>query len=137
VTFVLDASVALAWIFERAKVGEAERAQQLLDGLDRQPVIVPPLWHIEILNALVLGQRRNLVTRDLAADFLLTLRRMPIETDVAIPPRQEYVLALAMEHRLTAYDAIYLELALRHRAALATFDRDLATACGKVGVPSA
>ena len=133
-TLVLDASISLAWIFQRAKAGEAELAQQVLDRLDKEFVLVPPLWHVEILNALAVGLRRGAVTAASAADFLLGLGRLPIETDAAIPLRKDYVLALAAEHRLTAYDAIYLELALRHRAALATFDRELAAACDEVGV---
>lgn len=133
-TVVLDASMALAWIYERAKTNEAKRAQEILDSLDKQTVLVPALWHVEVLNALAVGQRQRRITTAAAMDFLSTLRNLPIDTDAAIPSQREYVLTLALEHHLTAYDAIYLELALRSRAALATFDIRLAEACSNVGV---
>ena len=47
--------------------------------------------------------------------------------------RQSAVLALARSHSLTAYDAMYLELALRRGAPLATFDSQLATATHNAG----
>jgi predicted nucleic acid-binding protein len=134
VTLVLDASMALAWVFERVKSSEAERANAVLAGLPAQTALVPALWHVEILNALVVGRRRGAIVTAKAIDFLSRLDRLPIRTDHAVPARKEHVLSLALEHRLSAYDAMYLELALRSRAALATFDRRLAQACGEAGV---
>lgn len=136
-TLVLDASMALAWVFERAKANEARRAQEILDGLDKQTVLVPPLWHAEVLNALAVGRRRDAITLAMAVDFLSTLQNLPIDTDAALPARREYIFSLALGQRLSAHDAIYLELALRHRATLATFDTRLAAACAEVGVATA
>jgi predicted nucleic acid-binding protein len=47
------------------------------------------------------------------------------------------VVALARRHRLTAYDALYLELAMRRGLALATLDRALAAVVVAEGVRTA
>jgi predicted nucleic acid-binding protein len=134
VTLVLDASMALAWVFERADPAEAAQAIAALQRIERQAALVPPLWHIEVLNALVVAQRRDVITASKSLDFLSRLDRLPIRTDAAVPPRKEHILALAREHQLSGYDATYLDLALRNRAALATFDARLARARDKAGV---
>ena len=133
-TLVLDASVALGWIFERADPAEARKAREVLIALDERDALVPPLWHVEILNALVVAQRRRVVSVSKALDFVSKLDRLPLRTDAAVPPRKEHVLSLAREYELTAYDATYLDLALRTGAALATFDKRLARARNVAGV---
>lgn len=135
--WVVDASVALAWIFERANPKEAEQANALLARLRERTTLVPAIWHVEVLNALVVAQRRGVISVSKALDFLSRLDRLPIRTDTAVPPRKEHVFSLAREYHLSAYDAVYLDLALRTRAALATFDERLAHARDNAGVPSA
>jgi predicted nucleic acid-binding protein len=137
VTLVLDASMALAWLFVRANPEEAEQADAVLAGLREQAAVVPALWHAEILNALVVGHKRATATALKIGDFLARLGRLPIQTDDTVPGKKEHIVSLALEYGLTAYDALYLELAMRRRAKLATFDRQLAQACVKSGVPLA
>jgi predicted nucleic acid-binding protein len=133
---VLDASAALAWIFKRRDENEAERARGILIGLRGRGATVPDLWHIEIVNALATAHRRKLLRVSEASAFLAKLEALPIETDRA-PARQRRneILALAREYRLSAYDATYLDLALRTEAALVTFDRRLAEAQRQAGIP--
>jgi predicted nucleic acid-binding protein len=134
---VLDASAALAWIFERTDPAEAERAQLVLTTLEDRQAIVPDLWHIEVINALVTGQRRRVVSVSKAMNFLSRLDGLPIETDAApVSERKAQIFALAREYSLSAYDATYLDLALRTGAALVSFDRRLTQAQNKAGVPS-
>jgi predicted nucleic acid-binding protein len=133
-TLVLDATMALAWIFERAKAKEAERASAILRDIERQTALVPALFHIEVLNALVAAERRGVVTVSRALDFIARLDRLPIQTDPVSPPPKEPIFSLAREFQLTAYDATYLLLAIHSRAALATFDERLARARDKAGV---
>lgn len=128
--------MALAWIFERANPKEAEQANAVLTGLNEQTTHVPALWHVEVLNALIVAQRRGVISVSQALDFLSRLDRLPLRTDAAVPPRKEHVFSLAREYQLSGYDAIYLDLALRTRAALATFDKHLAHACNEAGVRS-
>ena len=53
-SFVIDASVALAWCFDD-EATEATRA--LLDRFEGERAEVPSLWHLELANALVSGER--------------------------------------------------------------------------------
>jgi predicted nucleic acid-binding protein len=131
---VLDASMALAWIFERAAVEEAALANHLLDIFLDHEVWVPRLWYTEVGNALLVAERREVITSARTHDFLERLTRLPVKTDDKSGlSHQETVLQLAREHKLSAYDATYLELTLRLEATLATFDRKLALATNQAG----
>ena len=131
---VVDASMALAWLFERQKTDEIHCADQLLSGLVDSEAIVPSLWHIEIANALLVAERRRVVSEAQVLEYLDTLSALPIATDEVMPnSRCGVVMALAREYGLTAYDATYLDLALRKNAILATFDMKLAAAMRQAG----
>ncbi len=131
---VLDASMALAWLFPRQDAVEAALAERALDELDSEEFLVPVLWYSELANALLRGERRLLVTAAQTAAFLAELELADIEIDAGSPRvRQSVVLALARTHGLTAYDATYLELALRRGVPLATFDTQLAEAMRRAG----
>jgi len=131
---VLDASMALAWLFPRADAAEAALADRALDELDSEEFVVPPIWYAEVANAILRGERKGLVTPAQTAAFLAELDSADIEAETDSPRlRQSVVLALARSYGLTAYDAAYLELALRRGAALATFDPQLAGAVRKAG----
>ena len=131
---VLDASMALAWLFPRTDAAEAALAEQGLDELDYEKFLVPTIWYGEVANAILRGERKGLVTHAQSAAFLAELDSADIETETDSPKlRQSVVLALGRSHGLTAYDAMYMELALRRAAPLATFDRQLAEAVRKAG----
>ena len=133
-TLVIDASMALAWIYAREKPAEAECADRALQATIEMATMVPSLWHIEIANALLVGERRKIITEAQTMDYLARLARLPIAADDATPAtRQDQVMGLAREHGLTAYDATYLDLALRMDAVLATFDGKLAGAMQRAG----
>ena len=55
-SFVLDCSVALAWCFPDEK---AAAPQAVLDSLTDARAIVPSLWHLEVGNSLLVGERRG------------------------------------------------------------------------------
>lgn len=131
---VLDASTALAWIYAREKPDEAACAERVLQATAEMEVVVPSLWHTEIANALLVGERRKIITEAQAFDYLARLARLPIATDNVVPAaRQDQVMAIARAYRLSAYDATYLDLALRTGAVLATFDGKLAAAMQGAG----
>ncbi len=126
--------MALAWLFPRQDAAEAALAEQALDELDNEEFLVPPIWYGEVANAILRGERKGLVTPSQTAAFLAELDLADIETETDSPKlRQSVVLALARSHSLTAYDATYIELALRRGAPLATFDQRLADAMRKAG----
>ena len=121
--FVLDASVALVWAF-----GDEERlpASSALERLRRDEALVPSLWWFEVRNALIANERRGRLTEADTATFLRDLSHLRIAVDLT--PDEPAVLKLTRRHRLTVYDAAYLELAQREAVPLATLDSDLARA---------
>ncbi len=131
---VLDASMALAWLYPRHDPAEAALAEMALDELDHEEFAVPAIWYGEVANALLRGERKGLVTLAQTAAFLAELDMADIEAETDSPRlRQSVVMALARSYGLTAYDAMYLELVLRRGAPLATFDSQLANATRKAG----
>ena len=129
---VLDASVALAWCF----ADEADPyADAIAGSFARVQGVVPPLWHLEVANALLMGERRK---RSLPADttqWLGYLRSLPIVVDEdAAKYAWSDILILARSCELSSYDAAYLELAIRRRLPLATLDRRLRKAAKAAGI---
>jgi predicted nucleic acid-binding protein len=132
--FVLDASVALAWFLDRPIAQYADHVRQLLMGGHKG--VVPPLWQLEIANGFVTTERRGVFT---VSDTSEALRNLDVVIAQAIETTRDSfsirsVLHTAREFRLTAYDAVYLETALREKLPLATLDRQLLTAASKAGV---
>ncbi len=132
--FVLDASVALAWFVDRPTAQYADHVRQRLLRGDR--AVVPALWQLEIANGFVTAERRGILT---PVDTNEALQTLDIVIAQAIeisqgPVSTRGVLHTARELRLTAYDAVYLETALRQELPLATLDRQLRTAASKAGV---
>ena len=123
---VVDASMALAWLFERQKADEIDCAEHALLALNDVCALVPSLWHTEVANAILVSERRHVVTESQVFEYLAKLSILPIETDnETVISRRDAVMALAREYKLSAYDATYLDLALRTNAVLATFDIQL------------
>src|SRR5690348_5553730 len=99
---IIDASMALSWLFERAVKVEAQCAQRALSAIEEMETLVPSLWHTEIANALLVGERRQVVTEAQTIDYRMRLSTLPIVTDVATTAsRSDAVMALAREYRLT------------------------------------
>lgn len=131
---VLDASMALAWLFERDNAKESSTANKLLKNLANAETVVPVLWHTEITNALLIAERRKVVTEAHVIDYLNRLSNLPILTDsIIMADHRNFIMSLAREYKLTTYDATYLDLALRSNATLATLDKELANAMRKAG----
>jgi predicted nucleic acid-binding protein len=129
VPFVLDASVAACWYFEDEHDGRADR---VLDLLAIDTALTPLHWWFEIRNVIVVGERRRRMAEPYAASYLAELQALPIA--LAALPEEGDVFALARKHRLTFYDAAYLELAQREQLPLATLDDNLAAAARAEGV---
>ncbi len=129
---VIDASMTLSWCF----VDEiTPYTQSVLGALRRSYAEVPALWLIEVRNVLLMNERRGRITAQGSKEFLQTLSALDIRIDFGEPALDGHeVLALARRHRLTAYDAAYLELAKRKGLELATFDRELLQAAPLEGV---
>ena len=130
--FVIDASVALAWCFDDEAT---EATHSLLDRFEDEHAEVPALWHLELANALAVGERSKRITPARTSEFVALIGGLPIVIDEQTPHLAlGTVLDLARSERLSAYDASYLELAMRRGLPLATKDNDLAQAALRVGV---
>jgi predicted nucleic acid-binding protein len=129
---VIDASVALAWCFQDEA---SDYADDVLVALEGHPVLVPALWPIEITNALLVAERRKRVKESAIRRFVELLEGLTIVmTSQSITESVANILPLAREYGLSAYDAAYLHVALRHGATLATLDNSLQKAGRKAGV---
>ncbi len=134
-SIVLDASMALAWLIERADPAEASLARQAFDEVNANGARVPALWYSEVANTLLVFERAKRLTEQVSAIYLSDLALMTITLDDLSPElRLTRILDLGRMHKLTAYDATYLELAMRRAATLATFDRKLTDAARAAGV---
>jgi predicted nucleic acid-binding protein len=128
----IDASVALAWCFP----DEASNyADSVLLALENQTVIVPTIWAVEITNALLVGERRKRIRQPEIRRFVDLLKGLSV-----VEERQKFaetvsnVLPLAREYDLSAYDAAYLDVAIRHEIPLATLDAAMQKACTAAGI---
>ena len=130
--FVLDGSLALAWYFR----DEADPyADAVAARFPAARAVVPLIWPLEVANAVLMGERRQRSTEAQAAKWLTYLRFLPIAVDDETNDRAwGEVLSLARAHRLSAYDAAYLELAVRRGLPLATLDDKLKAAASAGGV---
>lgn len=132
---VVDASITMAWCF----LDEATaHTWAILDRVRDAGAIVPAIWPLEVANALLVGERRGRLTEAETTHAAELLRILPFETD-PVPLARVFgpVLGLGRAHRLSAYDASYLELAMREGLPLATRDARLSEAAIRVGVPLA
>ena len=126
---VVDVSIASAWCFPDEQASAAER---VLDNLPRLGGVVPGIFRYEMRNVLIVNERRGRIDQAGSARFLMRLRDLRLLEDDAHD--DDTVMALARKHGLSAYDAAYLETALRRGDGLATLDRELVNAAVAEGV---
>lgn len=130
--FVLDCSIAAAWLFEDEAHADTDN---LLAQLRDEGALVPNLWHLEVSNVLIQAEKRDRITAAQIAVRLELLASLPIVTDTETGPRAfREILTLARAQNLSSYDAAYLELATRHGLALATKDRALIRAANSCNI---
>jgi predicted nucleic acid-binding protein len=131
-SLVLDSSVTLAWLHP----DEARANNNLIfEQIAANGAWVPGLWRLEVANVLEMGIRRGRYDRDFVEAVLTDLSILPIHLDPDTDKQAWGSTArLAARHRLTLYDAAYLELALRRSLPLASIDKELRTAARTEGV---
>ncbi|HOB73812.1 MAG TPA: type II toxin-antitoxin system VapC family toxin [Phycisphaerae bacterium] len=131
-SFVIDASVAMAWCFlEEATPATSE----LLDRMETETAAVPAWWFLEVTNVLALAERRGRITPAQVAGFIALVEDFGLEVDDQAPARAfTHLLPLCRSHGLTSYDAVYLDLALRRGLPLASLDEELRAAAEACGV---
>ncbi len=131
--FVLDASVTLCWCFENQATGYTEDIFERMAAGDEASA--PFVWPLEVANALVRAERRKTLKVAQVTGFLEELSEWPIQVDtVGVGRTFQQILSVARQQNLSAYDAAYLELAIREGLPLATLDDELRKAARVVGV---
>ena len=130
--FVLDCSVTMAWFFKDEANPYANAVRR---ALVRTKAIVPALWRLEVANILVLGERRRRSTEAEASKWLRYLQMLPIRVDDETVVRAwSDTLHIARSYDVSAYDAAYLELAIRLDLPLASLDNDLKSTAVSAGI---
>ena len=132
--FVLDASVALAWVLDNPVSAYASRVEQAL--VSGQRAMVPALWHLEVANGLAMAERRrDLTSADIerALALLRAAAAQAVDTETNLVSIEE-ALRTARVYHMTAYDAVYLNLARDQNLPLATLDQGLREAAHNAGV---
>lgn len=128
--FVVDCSVAIGWLFDEQADAYTEAA---LQALTASFAVAPRWWSIEVLNVLLALERRERLASGKAVEALRHLHRLPIQLRESQASMFE-LHALANRHKLTSYDALYLEAALATGLPLATRDKALRLAADDSGV---
>lgn len=129
--WVLDASVTMPWFFPDEATPFTEG---LLDALGIHELWAPTLWVLECTNVLQSAQRRRRIDANRRAEIAAELSDLPVRLDAETP---DFVSLdrLAATHGLSAYDATYLELALRRSLVLVSLDARLLAAAQALGHP--
>jgi predicted nucleic acid-binding protein len=130
--FVVDCSLAMAWLFKDEATASTKR---LLRRLASESALVPALWYLEIANVMALAERKGRITAADSSVFINELSKLDFEIDAESSDRAfNHLLPLCRTHQLTSYDAVYLDLAVRRKLPLATLDEPLRKAARKLGI---
>lgn len=126
---VVDCSATAAWVLADE---DSKYADVALEVVVQHGALAPALWWAEMRNVLLKSERHGRINPADTESALASLAELRIRLDHA--PRGPEVLRLARAYSLTAYDAVYLELAVREGRSLATLDRRLSRAAAAEGV---
>jgi len=131
--FVIDNSVVMTWCF---KDKTNQYADAILDSLEVSVGFVPSIWPLEVCNVLLVAERKKRIGEADSARFIALLTELPIIIDQEPPERMiKEIFALAREHKLSSYNASYLDLAMRKGLPIATLDKNLIAAAKRSKVP--
>ena len=131
--FVIDNSIVMTWCFRDEP---SPLAETVLDRLVDAAAHVPSIWPFEVVNVLLVAERLKLISEADGIRFIELLTRLPIVVESEGPGQMmKDLLSLARTHRLSSYDAAYLDLAIKKGLPLATADEKLRQAAAAVRVP--
>lgn len=134
--FVLDCSVAISWCLPDETNEYAEAILDLLTSIDRPTeAIVPTIWSLELINVFLVSERRQRISKEQVATAVSLINQLPIFIDSETSKESlDSILELGRKYNLAAYDAAYLELAIRLGIPLATNDRQLIEAAQQANI---
>jgi predicted nucleic acid-binding protein len=124
--FVLDASVAFSWCFPGDPAEDTPYSRRILSKLAVDDAIVPEIWAFEIANIIFVAfNKRKRINQKQIDEYLIRLQDLPIRVELNDVWANIALEAKARKWNLPAYDAAYVDLALRKKLPLATSDDDL------------
>jgi predicted nucleic acid-binding protein len=133
--FVLDASVAISWCFPGDPAEDTPYSRRVLSELAVNDAIVPEIWAFEIANSIFVAfSKRKRITEQQIHEYLELLKALPIRVETQSLWANVDLESLARRQNLAAYDAAYLDLALRTNLVLATSDDPLRQAAIAEGI---
>jgi predicted nucleic acid-binding protein len=133
--FVLDASVAISWCFPGDPTEDTPYSRRMLKELAARDAIVPEIWAFEIANSIFVSySKRKRISGQQIVEYLSLLKALPIRVEPQNLWANVDLESLARRHNLAAYDAAYLDLALRANLPLATSDEPLQQAAIAEGI---
>ena len=133
--FVLDASVAISWCFPGDPSEDTPYSRRVLKELVANDAIVPEIWAFEIANNIFVSySKRKRISEQQITEYLSLLRALPIRVEAQSLWENVDLESLARRRNIAAYDAAYLDLALRTGFALATSDEPLRKAAIAEGI---
>jgi len=134
--FVLDASVAISWCFPGNPSEDTPYSRRALKDLAINDAVVPEIWAFEIANSIFVSfSKRKRISEQQITEYLSLLKALPIRVESRNHWSNIDLESLARRRNIAAYDAAYLELALRNNLALATLDESLQHAAIAEGIP--
>lgn len=132
-SFVIDNSVVMSWCF---KDETNQYADAVLDHLLESTALVPSIWPLEVVNVLLVAERKKRLREADSVRFITLLSQLPIIVEYERTERiMKELLALARANNLSSYDAYYLDLSMRKGFPIATLDTQLIEAAKKTDVP--
>ena len=124
--FVIDNSLVMTWCF---KDEDSQYSDFILDQLENATAFVPSIWPLEVSNVLLVAERKKRIGEADSTRFIALLTELPIIVDQESPERTIMeIFSLARKHKLSSYDASYLDLAMRKGLPIATLDNSLLAA---------
>ena len=130
--FVVDNSVVMSWCF---KDESNSYADAVLDRLTDATALVPSIWALEVINFLIVAERRKRISEADSVRFTTLLSQLPIIVEYESAELiMKDLLSLARTHHLSSYDASYLDLAMRKGLPIDTLDKRLLDAATGVNV---
>jgi len=134
-SFVLDNSVSSRWLLEDGSQSDLAYADEILAAISEEIAVVPVIWGLGMANVIARAERNGSISESRSKRFLEFLNGIDIRTDDETFSRAlTDTLDLARRYKLSAYDASYLELAIRLQIPIATLDEKLQKAAQKAGV---
>ncbi|MGB7297071.1 MAG: type II toxin-antitoxin system VapC family toxin [Candidatus Aminicenantales bacterium] len=121
--FVIDNSVVMSWCFRDQANPYAD---SILERLMEAVAYVPSIWPLEVVNVLLAAERKKFIREADSVHFIGLLSQLPIHVEYESSEKVMMdLLGLARAHKLSSYDASYLDLAMRKGLPLATLDESL------------